>query len=276
MALFPDNISNFTISAQKRNVAIAEITLFSLILIVQFFTRFIQERHYWHHKKRRSNARCFLYSWWGMIGILAQLRIVGSALMISHPKPSQSMLIAETCLQGVGLSPLLFEVSLILLRTGQSGQTGPGNSRHPKYLRFMLHFFRFPVVVSILLALVGGIINIRGCAIAGTVGFILTFVFVCCLVIGMAATSRSTLSATGYQSVLVVLSTLPFLTGRIAYFVLAEYGPQKYSPVIGDASVMAGMGLLMEIFIAVLLLVSRAVAEPFRVADFIMIDAEDN
>ena len=44
------------------------------------------------------------------------VRIAASAMMISNQKPSKPMLIAETVLQGIGLSPLLFEVSLVLLR----------------------------------------------------------------------------------------------------------------------------------------------------------------
>lgn len=44
------------------------------------------------------------------------VRIASSAMIISKSHPDKSMLIAEACLQSVGLSPLLFEVSLVLLR----------------------------------------------------------------------------------------------------------------------------------------------------------------
>lgn len=72
MANLPQDMSQVTMSDQKRSFAIAELVIFSAIQIVQFVSRFIQERRYWHHTKRRGNARCFLYSWWGMVGILAQ------------------------------------------------------------------------------------------------------------------------------------------------------------------------------------------------------------
>jgi hypothetical protein len=44
------------------------------------------------------------------------VRIAGSAMLIFRPEPTKPILIAETILQGIGLSFLLFEVSLILLR----------------------------------------------------------------------------------------------------------------------------------------------------------------
>lgn len=83
------------------------------------------------------------------------VRIAGSALVLANSHQEKPMLIAESILQSVGLSPLLFEVSLVLLRwyverfpipwdlaffpktrdandmssnSGQSGETGPRNS----------------------------------------------------------------------------------------------------------------------------------------------------
>lgn len=43
------------------------------------------------------------------------VRIVSSAMILSTSHPNKSMFIAESALQDVGLSPLLFEVSLVLL-----------------------------------------------------------------------------------------------------------------------------------------------------------------
>ena len=37
-------------------------------------------------------------------------------MIISNANPGKSLLIAEYVLQGIGLSPLMFEVSLVLLR----------------------------------------------------------------------------------------------------------------------------------------------------------------
>ncbi|PWY90748.1 hypothetical protein BO70DRAFT_283958 [Aspergillus heteromorphus CBS 117.55] len=255
--------SVFTIPRERRYIAIAEIVIFSVIQTVQFIMKFMQEWRYWHHNKRKSYARCFLYSWFGLLGILAQLRIAGSAMVIANSRPGQSLLIAESVLQSVGLSPLLFEVSLVLLRSGQSGRSGPGNSRYPKHIRILLHAFRFPVIISIILVVVGGIIGIRACRDTGAAVFVATFAFVCSLIGWLAVRFRPVLPAGGYHCVLVVLMTLPFFAVRIAYFLLGHYGSQKFSPVTGSRGVMVGMSLVMEIFIVILLLLARAVAEPF-------------
>lgn len=126
---------SITISPQQRNLAIAEIVLFSLIQLIQFITRYLQEWKYWHHARRKSRSRCIFYSWFGLIGLLAQgwcgtipnshtpsnhstltVRIAGAAVVLSDPHPNKSKLIAEISLQSIGLSPLLFEMSLVLLR----------------------------------------------------------------------------------------------------------------------------------------------------------------
>ena len=60
------------ISSDRRHIAIAELIIFSIIQIVQFYTRFIQEWQYWHHDKRKSLPRCTMYSWMGLLGVLAQ------------------------------------------------------------------------------------------------------------------------------------------------------------------------------------------------------------
>jgi hypothetical protein len=46
----------------------------------------------------------------------ATVRIAGSALVLASSHPDKPMLIAASSLQSVGLSPLLFEVSLVMLR----------------------------------------------------------------------------------------------------------------------------------------------------------------
>ncbi|PYI14415.1 hypothetical protein BO86DRAFT_370777 [Aspergillus japonicus CBS 114.51] len=250
------------ISPENRYVAIVEVVLFSIIQLVQFLMRYNQEWRYWHHRKQRRPARCFLYSWWGLLGILSQIRIADSAMVISNRHPNKSMLIAESVLQTIGLSPLLFEVSLVLLRSGQAGRTGPGNSRYPKHVRFLLHFFRFPVIISIVLVVVGDCIGIPGCMYAGGAVFAATFCFVCGLVSWLAVTYRSVLSPAGHSCVMIVLGALPFLVVRVVYFLLAEFGPRKFSPIDGSEGVMVGMGLVMEVLIIIILLLARAVAEP--------------
>ncbi|KAJ5514591.1 hypothetical protein N7463_004143 [Penicillium fimorum] len=249
------------ISTGKRNISIAEIFIYSFIHITQFSTRCMQEWRYWHHNKNRSIGRCVFYSWWSMVGLLSQIRIASSALVLASSHPEKPMLIAESVLRSVGLSPLLFEVSLVLLR-GQSGITGPGNSKWTKRARFALHFFRFPIFIAIMLAVVGGCINMRALGEAGSIVLVVTFAYVCGLVGWLAVKSRSTLSELGHHAVLLTLLTLPFLLVRIIYFLLLEYGPPKFNPATGEIGILVGMGLLMEIIIVALLLVARAVAEP--------------
>ncbi|KAJ6137938.1 hypothetical protein N7471_004424 [Penicillium samsonianum] len=255
--------SDSPISTGKRNIAIAEIVIYSLIHVAQFSTRFMQECRYWHHNKNKSIGRCVLYSWWSMVGLLSQIRIAGSALVLASSHPEKPMLIAESILQSVGLSPLLFEVSLVLLRCGQSGETGPGNSRWTKPTRFALHFFRFPIFIAIILAVVSGCINMRALGEAGSIVLVVTFAYVCGLVGWLAVKSRSILPESGHHAVLLTVLTLPFLLVRIIYFLLLEYGPPKFNPATGDIGILVGMGLLMEIIIVVLFLAARAVAEPF-------------
>ena len=61
-----------SISPGKRNIAIAEIVIYSLIHLAQFGTRYLQEQKYWHHNKNKGIGRCILYSWWSMVGLLSQ------------------------------------------------------------------------------------------------------------------------------------------------------------------------------------------------------------
>ncbi|KAJ5808773.1 hypothetical protein N7474_010042 [Penicillium riverlandense] len=252
----------YTIPTDKRKLAIAEIVIYFLILIIQFPVRYIQEWRYWHHDKNQSWARCIFYSWYSMIGLLSQLRIAGSAMVLASSHPSKPMLIAETSLQSVGLSPLVFEVSLVLLRCGQSGEFGPGNSKHPKKTRFALHAFRFPVIIGIVLTIVGKNIGIHAMAVAGSILLVIAFAFAGGLASWLAVKSRSTLSVTGHRGVCLVLLALPFLFIRVVYFILQAYGGPKYEPATGETGILVGMGLLMEIIALAVLLGARAVIEP--------------
>ncbi|KAJ6131382.1 hypothetical protein N7523_001842 [Penicillium sp. IBT 18751x] len=255
------------ISSGRRNIAIAEIVLFTMIHLTQVPLRYMQEWRYWHHNKRQSPGRSFFYSWWSMVGLLAQVRIASSAMILSTSQPNQSMLIAESAMQNVGLSPLLFEVSLVLLACGQSGEFGPNKSKYPKSLRFALHGFRFPIAIAIVLIIVGEIIEVSTLGEAGFVLFVVTFVFVCGLVTWLAVKTRGTLPVEGHRGVLLVLFALPFLLIRIIYFLLLEYGPSQFNPSTGGLGALAGMGLLMEIFVVIFLLTARAVAMPVWPAD---------
>ncbi|GFF95958.1 hypothetical protein IFM47457_10628 [Aspergillus lentulus] len=253
-----------SLSGGHTHIAIAEVTIFSLIQVVQFITRFMQEWQYWHHRRGRNVHRCVLYSWFGMLGILAHLRIAGSAMVIAVSNPSKSVLTAEIILQSIGLSPLLFEVSLVLLRrSGQAGRSGHGNTRYPKHLRFLLHGFRFPVILSLVCAVVGETMNISACRDIGSAVFVITFAFVISLVLWIAIAYRTVLPRNGHRGVMLVLATLPFLAVRIACFLLSEYGSDEFNAVTGKEGIKVGMGLLMEVVVAVLLLLSRGTMEPF-------------
>jgi hypothetical protein len=72
------------------------------------------------------------------------------------------------------------------------------------------------------------------------------------------------LPASGKRGTLLVLLALPFLLVRVVYFLLLEYGDPKFNPVSGDVRILAGMGLLMEIIIVIILLAARAMAEPIE------------
>ncbi|CAI7670344.1 unnamed protein product [Penicillium manginii] len=251
-----------SISTARRNIAIAELVIFSAIHLIQIPIRFAQEWRYWHNRKKRHVARCFFYSWFSMIGLLSQLRIASSAMIISKSHPNKSMLIAEACLQSVGLSPLLFEVSLVLLRCGQAGEYGRGNSKWSLPIRIALHGFRFPIFIAIVLAVVGGIIDIRPYGEAGSVVLVVTFVFVCGLVGWLSVKCHSILPATGRRGVMLTMLTLPFLLIRVIYFLLQEYGPSEFNPASGSVGILAGMGLLMEIIIIGIFFLARTVIEP--------------
>jgi uncharacterized membrane protein (DUF485 family) len=129
-------------------------------------------------------------------------------------------------------------------------------------IRFALHFFRFPIFIAIVLAVVGGIIDMHQLGEAGSIVLIVTFAYVCGLVAWLAVKSRSILPESGQRAALLVALTLPFLLVRVVYFLLLEYGPPKFNPASGDVGIMVGMGLLMEVIVVVLLLTARMVAEP--------------
>jgi predicted neutral ceramidase superfamily lipid hydrolase len=150
----------------------------------------------------------------------------------------------------------------IVFNSGQSGETGPGNSKWTKLVRFALHFFRFPIFIAIILTVVGGSINMHSLGDAGSIVLVVTFAYVCGLVTWLALKSRSMLPASGHRAVLLTVLTLPFLLIRVIYFLLLEYGPPKFNPATGEVGILIGMGLLMEIIVVVFLSVARAVAEP--------------
>lgn len=130
-----------------------------------------------------------------------------------------------------------------------------------------MHGFRFPILIAIVLAVVGAIMKIRGLREAGSVVLVVTFAFVCGLVVWLAVKSRSILPVQGHRGVLLVLLALPSLLVRIIYFLLSGFGLPRFNPASGDVGPLAGMGLSMEVIIVALLLTARAVAEPIWSVD---------
>jgi hypothetical protein len=146
--------------------------------------------------------------------------------------------------------------------SGQSGEIGPGNSKWTKWTRFALHFFRFPIFLAIILAVVGGCINIPALGEAGSVVLMVTFAYVCGLVGWLAVISRTILPVSGHRALLITVLTLPLLLIRVIYFLLSKYGSSKFNPATGDIGIFIGMGLLMELIVVGLLLMARGAAEP--------------
>ncbi|OKP14770.1 hypothetical protein PENSUB_5834 [Penicillium subrubescens] len=157
---------------------------------------------------------------------------------------------------------LLVQHDWNIVTDGQAGEHGPGKSKYPKSLRIMMHGFRFPVAVAIILGVVGGSIEMPALGKAGSIVLIVVFAFVCGLVSWLAVKSRTILTPAGHRGILLTSCTLPFLLVRVIYFLLLEYGPSKFNPANGDIAILAGMGLVMEIFIVSLLMAARTVAEP--------------
>ena len=117
---------------------------------------------------------------------------------------------------------------------------------------------------GIVLIVVGESAAVYACKVVGSVLLVLIFAFGCGLFSWLAVAYHSVLPRAGYRCVLLVLAALPFFVVRIAYMLLAQYGPRRFDPANGDGGVMVGMGLLMEIMIMIILLSARAVAEPIR------------
>ncbi|KAL4803199.1 hypothetical protein BDV18DRAFT_163255 [Aspergillus unguis] len=171
------------------------------------------------------------------------------------------MSVAMIVLRDIGVSFLIFEISLILLRSGQVGRTGPGNSRHPDHLRLALKFFRFPAFISNVMILVGSLLGIPFCSIVGTVVFPLTFLVVWWIVIGMTTRLRGA-SEVGYKSALAIFASMPFLTVRVFDFLVSDHVPQNPGAGIEDTKFLAFGSLCMEVMVAILLLAARTIAEP--------------
>lgn len=130
----------------------------------------------------------------------------------------------------------------------------------------MMHGFRFPVAVAIVLGVVGGIIEMPALGEAGSVVLIVVFAFICGLVSWLVVKSRTILAPAGHRGIWLTFCALPFLLVRVVYFMLLVYGPSKFNPSYGSVAIFATMSLLMEILVVSSLIAARAVAEPIYVS----------
>lgn len=154
-----------------------------------------------------------------------------------------------------------------MLYSGQAREIGPGKSKYPKAIRFALHFFRFPIFISLVAVIVGRCIDIRACGIAGSIVFVISFISFCGFIAILTVKSRVYLTVAGYRGVLLTLMALPFLAVRIIYFLLREYASPTSKHAIGDGGIAVGLGLLMEIITATILFTARMVIEPIWSAE---------
>lgn len=126
----------------------------------------------------------------------------------------------------------------------------------------MMHGFRFPVAVAIVLGVVGGIIEMPALGKAGSIVLIVVFAFVSGLVSWLVVKSRTILTLAGHRGILLTSCALPFLLIRVVYFMLLMYRPSKFNPSHGSVAIFAVVSLLVEILVVSLLMAARTVAEP--------------
>ncbi|KAF1988997.1 hypothetical protein K402DRAFT_418832 [Aulographum hederae CBS 113979] len=260
----PDHI-NLPPSTHRTNIAIAEVTLFSLILLIQLRTRYIQEYHYWNHKQRRRHFRCAVKAWGSLISFLAQIRIAGFAMSLAVKEPSRGVFVAGTILQSVGFSPLLLELTFILLRCGidRNSAKVPRGSKYPRAVVLALQCARIPILAAIVLFIVGGCILEPACFKAGAVLLLAALVYLI-LISGYMGFQiyGNFFSRRERKSLVILFATLPFFVIRIFYLLLVQFGPQQFNPLIGDWRVMVGMGFFSELCIVAGLMGAGIMVEP--------------
>ena len=146
--------------------------------------------------------------------------------------------------------------------SGQAGEVGPGKSKYPRIIRFALHFFRFPIFISLVMAIVGACMMFRACEIAGSIIFIISFISFCGFIGVLAMRHRVYLTQAGSHGVLLTLAALPFLATRIVHFLLGEYGLTWFKQITYDSGIAVDVGLVMEVIVSIIMLTARMVIEP--------------
>lgn len=110
----------FTTSGPKYDLAIAEIAIFSLLLVIAVPLRLIQEKRYWswnHSFSYDVGLLLLLGVLRNYIFLMCVLRIVGNALyLVAMDNKDESLFITSSVMMGIGLSPIVFEMSQVLSR----------------------------------------------------------------------------------------------------------------------------------------------------------------
>lgn len=110
----------FTTSGPKYDLAIAEIAVFSFILLVAVPLRLIQEKKYWswnHSFSYNVGLLLLLGVLRNYIFLMCVLRIVGNALyLVAMGNKDESLFITSSVMMGIGLSPVVFEMSQVIAR----------------------------------------------------------------------------------------------------------------------------------------------------------------
>jgi hypothetical protein len=128
----PDRIDLPT-DPPRRHLALATLTLYGIILAVHTPLRLLQENRYWSHRNRRNAGRVFARSLWNFINLVCismsrhlppektgidwTVRIVANAMFLSigHSTP-KSMAVVIVVLQGVGVVPLVVQLSIVVIK----------------------------------------------------------------------------------------------------------------------------------------------------------------
>lgn len=164
----------FTISGPKYDLAIAEIAIFALALVIAVPIRVTQERKYWswNHSISYNVFFLVLLGWLrNYIALMCELRIVGNALyLVGMGNKEESLFITSSVLMGIGLSPIVFEMSQVvarwyvflsfpLLTMLQSSRANihPGeSSAFPSRYNTALACCRIPIAVAVAFMVIGG------------------------------------------------------------------------------------------------------------------------
>ncbi|KIW02969.1 uncharacterized protein PV09_05630 [Verruconis gallopava] len=259
----PDKISLPT-NPGRHNTAIAEVVIWGTIWTVGLIIRSFQEWYYWDRSKKRTVFICIFNGWIrNLIVILSQVRIVGFALYLAKPNAAKGLVITEIVLQGIGVTPLLFEFSLVLLKCGHVGLNQRHASHYPHLIKLLLQWIRLPIIVAVvLIVLAGSLVNITlmksgACIILAIFAFLIAIL----LYLVLAGHFR-TMPPAAQHALRCVAAAVPFYAVRITYMMLGNFGGIKYSPAVGDWKLAVGLEFVMEIAIVFLLITASLFAQP--------------